>query len=134
MEISDLFSHINWLGVVVLTIVSFMLGALWHSKILFGKTWKAENNYGENVKVNAPLVFGGTALMHFILLAGISAHVSGHGAVEGLMIALTMSIIFVLPVMAGTYLFANRSLKLLAIDAGMYIVLFALSGLVLGIW
>jgi hypothetical protein len=36
--------------------------------------------------------------------------------------------------MAATYLFANRSLKLLAIDAGMYFVLFGISGLVLGIW
>jgi len=36
--------------------------------------------------------------------------------------------------MTATYLFANRSLKLLAIDAGMYIILFALSGLVMGIW
>ena len=134
MELANLFSNINWIGVVVMTIVSFMLGALWHSKLLFGKTWKKENKYGDKVNVNAPLIFGGTALMHFVLLAGISAQVSGHGAVEGLLIALTISIVFVLPAMAGTYLFANRSLKLLAIDAGMYIVLFCMAGLVLGIW
>jgi hypothetical protein len=36
--------------------------------------------------------------------------------------------------MTGTYLFANRSLKLLAIDAGMYIFLFTVAGLILGTW
>jgi hypothetical protein len=39
-----------------------------------------------------------------------------------------------IPAMAATYLFANRSMKLLAIDAGMFVVLFSLAGLVMGIW
>ena len=47
---------------------------------------------------------------------------------------MTISIIWIVPAMSGTYLFANRSIILLAIDAGMYIVLFSVSGFILGIW
>lgn len=85
-------------------------------------------------KVNFPLVFGGSAILHFIALAGLSAVVSRQGYLDGLLVGFLISLIWALPSLGGTYLFANRSLKLLAVDAGMYIVLFSLSGLILGIW
>ena len=60
-----------------MTIISFVIGFLWHSKLLFGKAWKQENNPDNiPIKINAPLIFGGTALFHFIALSGLSAIVS----------------------------------------------------------
>ena len=53
---------------------------------------------------------------------------------NGLIIGLLISLVLIPPAMSGAYLFANRSLKLLAIDAGMYFVLFPVSGYILGIW
>lgn len=133
--ISVLLSNIHWIAVVVMTVFSFVLGALWHQPFLFGKPWKKANYPGdEPVKVNAPLVFGGTAVMHFIALAGLSAVASGMGAGMGLILGLLVALIWIFPALTGTYLFANRSLKLLVIDAGMYVVLFAVSGLVFGMW
>lgn len=136
MNLNELISNIDWLPVIFLVIASFIIGFLWHQPFLFGKTWKKENNYSDEIKakINAPLIFGGTALMHFIAITGLSAVASGSGAVNGLLVGLLISIVWVLPALAGTYLFANRSLKLLAIDAGNYIVLFSICGLVLGIW
>jgi hypothetical protein len=135
MNLSVLISTIHWIPVIVMTLFSFVLGFIWHSPFLFGKTWKKENNpENEKNKINAPLIFGGTAVMHFLTISGLSAVVSGLGGLIGLEIGLLISIVWILPVMSGTYLFANRSLKLLAIDAGMYIVLFSLSGFILGIW
>jgi len=135
MDLSNLISNIHWLPVVVLTLFSFVIGFIWHSKFLFGNSWKQENNPNDiPIKINAPLIFGGTALVHFIAIVGLSAIVSGKGGVYGLIAGILISLVWVLPAMGGTYLFANRSLKLLAIDAGMYLVLFSLSGTVLGIW
>lgn len=135
MNLSNLISNIHWLPVIVMTAFSFVIGFAWHSKSLFGKTWGLENN-PNNVQrnVNAPLVFGGTVVMHFLAIASISANVSGQGCLNGLLTGLLISLVWILPAMSGTYLFASRSLKLLAIDAGMYIVLFSICGLVLGIW
>lgn len=135
MELYFLVTNIHWLPVVVLTVLSFALGAAWHQPFLFGKTWNKEINPSqEERKLNIPLIFGGTAVMHFLAIVGLSAVVSGQGAMHGLLGGFLISIVWVLPTMSGTYLFAGRSLKLLAIDAGMYVVLFSLSGLILGVW
>ena len=135
MLLSGLISNIHWVPVVIMVIVSFALGALWHQPFLFGKIWEKENNPNKvERKLNVPLIFGVTAIVHFIAIAGLGAIVSGLGAIQGMLGGLFICIVWVFPTMCGTYLFAGRSFKLLAIDAGMYIVLFSLSGLVLGAW
>ena len=134
MDPCSLMSNIHWVPVIVMTVLSFVLGFAWHQPFIFGKTWKAENHYDDSRKINAPLIFGGTAVMHFLAMAGLNAITAGIGAKQGLHMGLLISFIWILPAMTGTYLFANRSLKLLAIDAGMYMVLFSLSGLVFGVW
>ena len=134
MNPHTLMSNIHWLPVLVMTILSFVIGFAWHQPFLFGKTWKKENRYDEGVKINVPLIFVGTAVMHFLALAGLNAVTAGIGALQGLHMGLLISFIWILPAMTGTYLFANRSLKLLIIDAGMYMVLFSVAGLIFGIW
>jgi len=134
MNHHNLLSNIHWIPVLVMTIVSFALGAAWHQKSLFGKIWTAENKTTLDKKMNIPLVFGGTAVMHFLALAGLSALVSNQGWHGGFHTGFLISVVFVLPAMTATYLFANRSVKLLAIDAGMYIVLFAVAGGIMGMW
>ncbi len=134
MQLNNIIANIHWLPVIVLTIFSFAIGFVWHQSLLFGKAWKSENFPNGLPKFNAPLIFGGTAIVHLLAIAGLSGVASDKGALEGLLTGLFISLVWVLPSLAGTYLFANRSLKLLAIDAGMYIVLFTISGLVLGVW
>ncbi len=135
MSISGLFSNVHWFAVIVMTVFSFALGAFWHAPFMFGKIWTKENFPGDKEqKVNVPLIFGGTAIFHLIALISLSAIVSGRGLMNGLLTGLLISIVWIIPTFGGTYLFANRSLKLLAIDTGMYVVLFSLSGLVLGVW
>ncbi len=135
MNYNVFFSNIQWFPVVVMTLFSFILGMLWHRPFLFGRLWVKENYpHSSPREVNALLVFGGTALAHFVALAALSAQVSGNGGLNGFQGGLLIAVLWILPVLAGTYLFASRSLKLLAIDAGMYVVLFSLSGFILGIW
>lgn len=134
MNYNYLISNIQWIPVILLTILSFVLGFIWHQPFLFGNIWKKEN-FGNNFpKFNAAKIFGFTAVMHFLALSALSAVLSHTGAMNGLINGLLICAIWVLPAMGGTYLFANRSMKLLLIDAGMYIVLFGFSGLLLGIF
>lgn len=126
--------NIHWIPALVMTIVSFALGAVWHQKFLFGKTWTEENKPSLEKKMNIPLIFGGTAVMHFLALAALSSIASGLGWHNGLHLGVLIWFVWILPPMTATYLFANRPMKLLAIDAGMYLVLFAFSGAIFGIW
>ena len=135
MNLLNLIPNIHWLPVSVMTFISFFPGAIWHSPFLFGKIWKRENNYDLTQKrVSYPLIFGGTAVLHLLAIAGLSALGAGMGFLTGMINGILITLIWIIPAMAGTYLFANRSLKLLAIDAGMYLVLFPVSGGILGIW
>lgn len=132
MNLSELFYNIQWIPVLIMTIVSFVLGFVYHMPFLFGKVWKQLNNYDSNKKINAPLIFGGSAILHFIAFAAMSSLTAGMGMFDGLLFGLFVSFFWVLPSMGGTYLFANRSVKLLAIDAGLYILLYAFAGSVFG--
>jgi len=40
----EIFTNLNWLAILVATLAYFVLGALWYSKVLFGKKWAAMIN------------------------------------------------------------------------------------------
>lgn len=98
----NLISNIHWLSVIVLTVFLFMIGFAWHQPFLFGKIRKKENFPNSMPKFNAPLLFGGTAIMHFLAIAGLNAVASGTGAENGLMSCLLISVIWIFPVVSGT--------------------------------
>lgn len=135
MSLSSHISRVHWVGVVTSTLGSFVLGFLWHQPFLFGKRWAEENRDSRaRRKQDLPLTFGGTAVAHLLAFAALSSVVSGTSALLGLAAGLTVAVAWVVPAMAGTYLFANRSLGLLAIDAGMYVVAYGAFGALLGAW
>ena len=112
MTLSNLISNIHWIPVIVLTIISFIIGFIWHQPFLFGKTWKHENNPNNlPIKINAPLIFGGTAVVHFLAIMSLSAIISGQGAVNGITIGFLISVVWILPAMTGTYFICNSFKK-----------------------
>jgi len=131
------FNEINWLSVIVVTVLSFPLGALWHTQKLFGKAWMEDNQLTKEKarSANPAKIFGGTALLHFIAVTGLDGIIGASSdALSGLHAGLFVSVFFVLTAIGGTYLFASRSFRILLIDAGYYILFFGLSGLILGAW
>lgn len=133
---SMLWHRVDWMRVLLLTIASFALGAAWHhSSHAMGRIWARENHPGATARttLNLPLVFIATALSHLVLIATLSGLVSRLGGLFGLEVGFALSIFIVATTMAPTYLFAGRKPVLLAIDAGMYVVLLSLSGLLLGL-
>lgn len=58
---TDLFSHINWLAVIVAGIAYFLLGGLWYSKALFGSKWASL----QKIDMNDPTMKKGVAAIMF---------------------------------------------------------------------
>ncbi len=130
-------TDINWLSVIVVTILSFPLGALWHSKKLFGKAWTEDARpvFDSSKKGSSLKLFGPSAVLHFIAVTGLDMVIGpGATAVSGLLTGLFISILWVTTSLAVTHLFAGRSFRLILIDAGFYVVFFSLAGLILGAW
>jgi len=107
---TELFSHINWLAVLVAGIAYFMLGGLWYSKALFGTKWaslqKIDMN-DPNMKKGVGAIMFYSFILMLLTAAGLAIlivragvmHIDGAvrlGLVTGLLFAVTsVSISFV---------------------------------------
>lgn len=127
---------INWLSVIVVTLLSFPLGSAWHSK-LFGKAWKEDARpvFDGSKKINFIKLFGFSAVMHFMAIAGLDLVIGIQSTwISGLLTGAAVSVFWVFTTFAVTHSFAGRTFRLILIDAGFYVLLFAAGGSILGAW
>lgn len=137
MHLISLFSGINWLAVIIITILSFGLGSLWHSNLLFGKAWAEDSKtpYNSNNHGNPALIFGLTALLHLIAVIGLAVLIGKNSnPIAGFIFGLMVSLIWISTAIGVTYIFVGRTFRLFLIDAGFYLVFLSLAGLILGTW
>jgi hypothetical protein len=139
----DVIIHLNYVHVLVVTVVGFILGCLWLHGPLFGKQWMAEMKFtpesmeaAMKEKGMATVFlkgFGFTLLSTFGLAALIAAHGSPnwkHGAAFGAFIGLFGPGVRQL----NDAVWENKSVKLQTINLGHEIALYALQGAILGAW
>jgi hypothetical protein len=137
MRLTTLFSGINWIAVIAVTILSFLLGALRHSKILFGKEWAEDSKttYNSQNHGNPLLIFGLTAILHLIAIIVLALVIGKNSTpITGLIFGLTISLAWISTSIGVTYIFVGRSFRLFLIDAGFYVFYFSLAGIILGSW
>lgn len=113
------------------TVAGFAVGGLWYGP-LFGKPWMAEMGFTEADKgrVNPAKLFGLT-----LALECVSAFFLGHllthtaqGAARTMMIATGIGLGFVGPAVLVNCLYGMKSLKLMAIDVGHWVAVYAAMG------
>ena len=135
------FANINFLAVLVSAIVSFALGALWYSPVLFGKTWQRELGFSdEDLKgANMGKIFGSSFVLMLIMGLGMAMLIQGHFDQEitwlsGLKHGIYIGLVFVGTSMGINMLYQRKSLKLWFVDAGYQIVFLGIMGAILGAW
>ena len=137
MHLAESLASVNWLAVVVSTIFAFAFGATWYSKSLFGSIWLEEVGLTEDAakNVNMPMTFGGTFVLQFLAVAALAVLVGSDGNWQsGLQTGLLIGVFWIATAYGITYLFEQRSLRLFMINAGYNVVLFAIVGLLIGLW
>jgi hypothetical protein len=127
--------EVNALAVLVAAASSFLLGGAWYSKALFGEAWKREAGVQEEKKGHPSAVFIASFLF---ALAGAAIFALWLGPNPPLPKALAQALLagggFVATSFGINYQFAQRGMRMWAIDAGYHLVQFLLFGLVLGLW
>lgn len=130
--------YINIYAVVAAAIIPFMLGGLWYSPLLFGKSWMRESNLTEEdlSRGNQTKIFG-LSFLYFLLMSGnLAAFLAtpdtdlAFGVLAGFLagfgwVALSISVIA---------LFERRSWKYMVINGGYLVTAFILMGAILGAW
>ena len=137
MNLAHALTGINWLAVVVSTVVAFALGGLWYSKALCGSAWLEEVGLTEEAinDANMPKTFGGTFVLQFFAVTALAVFVGADSTwISGLYSGLMIGVFWIASAYGITYLFEQRSLRLFLINAGYNIVLFAIVGTIIGGW
>lgn len=136
----DAFSELNWLGVILATLSTFVVGYVWYDVRVFGNRWmklvglsKKQMDSSEGMGK----IFGMTALQSFltaILLGCLLIATNTSEIMESLLFAATLGLVF----RTGTHVmhnsFARRADELILIDGLHDIVALASMGLVLSLF
>ena len=118
----------DYIGLIIVTVLNFILGVFWYSPALFGKVWKKEAKLK-----NVSMSWG-----HFltVLLVGLIFGIGIVVAIDffaitsfwwGLLAGCILAIGFSLPVIITQELWENRSIKLVYINAAYWIIYAALA-------
>ncbi len=128
----------NYAAIALAAIVSFLLGGLWYSPMLFAKSWLREAKVSEQQAQSANMkkVFGLSFLCTLVMAFNLAAFLGAKASVAFGAAARCLP-----PASAGwrcrsgvVYLFEGRSLKLWLINSGYQVVSYTVMGAILGAW
>jgi drug/metabolite transporter (DMT)-like permease len=129
--------ELNYLAVLVAALSTFLIGGLWYSPAVFGKSWMKENGLSEEEmkKSNMVRIFGLAFVLGLIAAINLAMFLGPEndpimGAVWGFAAGFGWVATFV-----GThYLFERKSFKLFLINAGYSVVALTVMGVILAAW
>jgi hypothetical protein len=131
------FTDLNYLAILVATVISFLLGGLWYSKAAFGNIWLAgiRKSSEELGSAGLPLALNFfAALVTAVVFAALSQSLSLQTAVEGLTLGLAIGVGVLAASMASDFAFNRAPLKFYLVEAGYRVVLSVIMGVMLTVW
>lgn len=133
--------HLNYVSVIVVAAVGFILGWLWYS-MLFGKAWVAEMKItpeqiqeAQSKGMTAELIRG--FLWTLISTFGLAVIMHSHGVPNwkhGAAVGAFIGVFVVAARLLNLAGWERKSSRLQAINGGHEIVLYAIQGAILGLW
>src|ERR1051326_8562032 len=132
-------SQLNYVAVLVCTIVYFLIGATWYSPVLFAKKWTGLNAHldQEKGRNHSPLLFANAFFCAALASFGAAVLISLIGITAigaAIKFGLLCGICFGFTSLSMSYMFGQRSIILLLIDAGYHIVALTVVSVILGMW
>jgi len=130
----------NYLAVIVSSVVTFILGAIWYSPPLFGRKWMALlGKTAEEIQQGvSPMMYVIGFVSGLISCFAISCVVNAAGAatlVNGALIGFLCWLGFAGATSYNNQVnFVGKPVGLWAIDSGYNLVTFVISGAILAIW
>lgn len=136
MEIS-----INLWAVLAAALASMVIGGLWYSPLLFGKSWIKMMGWSSSTLKSMQKSAGPSYAVGFLnslVMAYVLAHfvdLSGATDAQGaLVLAFWVWLGFVATVQLGSVLWEGRSIKLWGLNAAYFLVNLSVMSLVLTLW
>jgi hypothetical protein len=135
-------NSINFLPIVVSSLVGFGLSSLWYSPILFGKEWTESQKFSldkldamnkSNVVQSYILQFVFT-LITFTVLAFIISMADVRSSTDGAFLGLLAWLGFIVPTSLSSLLWKKETFTLVLIDSINYLLILTIGGAIIGAW
>jgi hypothetical protein len=129
--------HFNFAAIFVAALLSFAIGGLWYSPLLFARAWMIEAGLSEQQTRDAPMgrTFSLAALASLIMAFNLAAFIGPRASLGfGLFAGAAAAIGWVAMSLGVIYLFEQRSLRLWLINSGYQLLAYTLMGGLLGVW
>lgn len=132
---------VNLAAVLVAALVNMVLGGLWYSPLLFGKTWMKLSNIpmekmGEMKKQatkSYAIAFVAALVMSYVL-AHFATYMKVATIPEGAQLGFWIWLGFVVPVSLGSVLWEGKGYTLFGINVGYYLVSLLIMGSIFAVW
>jgi len=128
---------INWLAVIVVAIIYFLIHFFWYFPFAFGNLWlKLVGKEGEpKSKIIRDTIIMIPTSFVTILFIEIMMDLTGmNDIVSALLLTLFLWIGFVATIAINQNNFNDRGIKLFLLEYGFYLIGFLIAGLILAIW
>ncbi len=125
-------AKLNWLGIIVATVVAFFVGFLWYG-VLFEAIWKDLSGVG--AEDGDPMFMMLGLLQTFVTMIGLGWFIARDGAIgwmAGLKIGLVAGVAFALMTSAYGFIYQTSPMGLLPIDWSHLLVVYAVGGALIG--
>jgi hypothetical protein len=129
--------HFNFAAIFVAALMSFALGGLWYSPLLFAKAWMQAAGLSEQQVREAPMgrIFGLAGVASLVMAFNLAAFIGPKASLGfGLFAGAAAGIGWVAMSLGVIYLFEQRSLKLWLINSGYQVLAYTLMGGLIGVW
>ncbi len=130
--------QINYLAVGVAALTTLFIGALWYSRLLFGKLWVKAHGYSEaKVKQMAGRGFIVSLFCYLVMAFVLAVLVSYAGVstvLQGAFLGLLVWIGFLSTLGLTAHMFSEKPLSTYLIDTGYQLVYAVAMGVILAAW
>lgn len=126
-------AKLNWLGIIVATVVAFFIGFLWYG-LIFAEKWMALTGVTDEGSGNSMWMLLGV-VQTLITMTGLGwfiARDSAGGWMNGLKIGLVAGVCFALMTSAYGFIYQTSDMGLLPIDWSHLLVVYAVGGAIIG--
>jgi hypothetical protein len=131
---------VNWLAVLVAGVINLVVGAVWFSPSLFGKTWMKELGMKESDRMGGSemgktygITFVGALVMAFVTALVVRA-AGADTVAEGLVVGLWVWLGYAVTIPLNDVLFGKKSWNLYFLNVMYYLVVLAITGALLATW
>ena len=138
---TSIFSHINWLAVLVAGLAYFALGALWYSKLLFANSWiklSGVNVNDPNAKKGMAQTMLTSLVMMIICCLGLALILykmkAGGNWMTGAKVGLIAGICFSSTGISISYLYEKKPFSLQLINGAYNTVGCIVAGIIIAMW